>query len=233
MLIGGSLLLGGGKTYIINITANQNNFNLGTALTAAGWSGNSPVRAQVTISSGVVVGSGGTGTAAFVIPGLPSGSNITLTNNGTISGAGGAGGNKDSSGSSGGSALQTFSPVAIANNATMAGGGGGGGAAVFDPFTRNGVYSYLGGGGGAGTTAGAGASGGGLSYAGNGGSSTAGGSGGVDGTYYAGSGGNLGSAGNGGAGNGFNYPGGSAGNYIIGNSYATWIVTGTRLGGFS
>ena len=246
MLIGGSLLLGGGRGFIFNLTASQNNFNLITALTAAGWNGSSPVRAQITVASGVVIGSTSTATAAFVVGALPAGSKVTLTNNGTSSGAGGAGGSVSTAttaGGAGGTGIQTASPLTIANSGTLAGGGGGG-AATSTYVTSGGPTGtsyFLGGGGGAGTVAGPGGSATGTNqpndlaynYSGAPGTATAGGAGGNSGAPgYGGPGGALGAAG-GGASTGSPGAVGAAGNYIIGNSFVAWTSIGTRLGGFS
>jgi hypothetical protein len=208
VIIGASLMLGAGNTSIINITASTNNYNLGTALTAAGWNGTSPVRAVVTIASGVTIGSASTSTPAFIVPSLPSGSVVSITNNGTISGAGGTGGTASGTGYAGGNALQISSATTITNNGTIAGGGGGGGGSI----------GY--GGGGAGTVPGA--PGGGTASAGT---ATAGGSG----SGAGGAGGGLGSAGV----SMGQYYGGSPGYYVVGSAYVSWAATGTRLGSFS
>jgi hypothetical protein len=240
MLIGGSLLLGGGKTYLLNITASVNNYQLLTALIAAGWNGSSPVRVIVTVAAGVVVGSTSTGTAAMSLGVLPAGSSLTLVNNGTISGAGGAGASYVSgsynTGGVGGPALRAASSVTIVNNGTIAGGGGGGGVSTgsVSGGGSNTTTYCAGGGGGAGTASGSGGAVnmGNQNSNGGGGSATVGGPGGDSGGFIGGKGGNLGAAGA--AGTDY-YAGaaGAAGNYINGNSYASWTVTGARLGGFS
>jgi hypothetical protein len=94
----------------------------------------------VTIDAPVVVGSATVPTYAFSIPSeFDPADNITVINNGIITGAGGAGGNGGRPtpapatdgipGESGGSAVFTARPVVITNNGTLAGGGGGGGGA--------------------------------------------------------------------------------------------------------
>lgn len=204
-------------------------------------SNNLPVKYYITVNG--IIGASNTGNTAFDTGIFPSGSSIYLTNNNYIVGAGGNGGNaNDGAGGAGGPALTLRLTTYITNNGTIGGGGGGGRAGSGGEFTQciqdgcchqtcyTARASGGGGGGGAGSIAG---SGGGGANGGNPGSLTTGGSGG-NGGYSTngpasasgssgGSGGNLGSAG----GNG----GGSAGNYIVNGNYATWLVTGTRLGG--
>lgn len=208
------------------------------------YSNNLPVKLYV-IANGII-GASGVSATAFNTGTFPTGSSIYLTNNNYIVGAGGAGGNNQSgSGSAGGPALTLNIPTYITNNGTIAGGGGGGGAGSNNQFTQcyqTGCCSQQcdtatgtggGGGGGAGSPGGSGGSGG-----NNGGSGTltSGGAGGPGATGSSGrasttgssgaSGGDLGQ--NGGSSSG---GGGSAGNYIVNSGYATWLVTGTRLGG--
>jgi hypothetical protein len=96
----------------------------------------------VTIDAPVVVGSATIPAYAFSIPSeFDPADNITVINNGIITGAGGAGGNggrslpspaaqtNGAAGGSGGSAVFAARPVVITNNGTLAGGGGGGGGA--------------------------------------------------------------------------------------------------------
>ncbi len=161
---------------------------------------------------------------------------VTVVNNGTIRAGGGGGG--------GGAAGGAFNPPGGKMNAGASGGGGGGGA------------GFSGGGGGAaGTVAPNAAPGGSGAYGagspGNPGTPTAGGSGGFQGGPIP-SGPSIGRGGNGGAGggigaagasggpgsasggplirNGSGGGGGAAGNYIVGNPFVTWPVTGTRQG---
>lgn len=163
-----------------------------------------------------------------------------------------------SPGAGGGSALYVNRPTTITNNGTVAsgGGGGGGGAGVFGPAspkvpqTANGGG---GGGGGAGFNGGGGGAGGPATSPslplqkpgspGGSGSSPAGGGGGAGGNNGptrggdGGAGGGRGAGGSSGAGavyqgggTGSGGGGGGAGNYIVGNPFVTWPVTGTRQG---
>jgi len=75
------------------ISASANNVDFRAKLIAAGWDGVTPVNGTVTINSGVWIGSSSTAAPALTIAGsFPSGSALTLINNGHVSGAGGAGG---------------------------------------------------------------------------------------------------------------------------------------------
>lgn len=158
-------------------------------------------------------------------------------------------------GGGGGNAIFVNRPTVITNNGVVAGGGGGGGgggAASFMPTPKITQYSGgAGGGGGAGFNGGTAGSGGPAfpSPAGNrsgtpgsAGTSTAGGAGGPRFFYptnSAGEGGTGGGRGAAGASGGADSPfngrsggsGGGAGNYIVGNPFVTWPVTGTRQGG--
>jgi len=195
------------------------------------------------ITSNGIVGSNSTGSTAFDTGSFPSGSTIYLVNNNYIVGAGGNGGNANNGqGGVGGPALTLQVTTFITNNGTIGGGGGGGkagGSVRNDRCQQTGccqqqcwtvIANGGGGGGGAGSIAGSGGSGG---SGGLNGSLTTGGGGGngeyrQDGLASAtggsgGAGGDLGQqGGNGGA---------SGGNYIVNSGFATWLVTGTRLGG--
>ena len=206
------------------------------------YNNNLPVKYYLTVNG--VISSSNTSTTALDTGIFPAGSSIYLTNNNYIVGAGGRGGNANGGGgSAGGPALTLRLSTFITNNGTIAGGGGGGRAGDGGCFTQcvqdgcchqtcyTACASGGGGGGGAGSVAGSGGSG---ANNGSPGNLTTGGSGGSGGyskngpasaSGSAGSkGGNLGQVG-GGSG------GGAAGNYIVNNNFATWSVTGTRLGG--
>jgi hypothetical protein len=119
-------------TFTLTIASNTTNYNLSTSMTAAGWNGTDPVVATVTINSGVSVLSNNTATPAFTVPSLPTGSAVSIINNGTIAGLRGLGGRWGSSGANsagkpGGVALQIASPVTLTNNNIISGGGAGGG----------------------------------------------------------------------------------------------------------
>jgi hypothetical protein len=202
----------------------------------------------VTVNAGVSVGSVSTGSFAMLVSSAFNvGDTVTIVNNGTIIGAGGAGGGGGDgfaspgySGNNGGSALSISRPTRITNNSTVAGGGGGaGGGGAFSTFS--GTRGGGGGGGGAGFNGGNGGAGSATTFpggAGNPGTLTAGGSGGAGGAGLGGSGGIGGGQGAAGAVGGTSSQaaggaGGSPGNYVVGNSFVTWLVTGTRLGGVS
>lgn len=223
---------GGSFAFKVAISANLLNYNLKARALAAGWDGVRPLKADVTVNAGVVVGSANTASYAFETgTGFPAGTRISLTNNGYIVGAGGAGYDyyAHQYGFSGGPALAAQFPIVITNLGVI-GGGGGGGSGPSAP--DNGV----GGGGGAGSVPGAG----GAAYwqytsGGNGssGTLTTGGAGGIcyiDGELAsgpAGAGGSLGSPGirvNKGS------AAGAAGACTSGNANITWLATGTRYG---
>ena len=128
-------LLGGGLfIFDQTLSASLTNYNLNTSLTSAGWSGSVPVKATITINSGVEVTSTAITTAAFIVGSLPTGSVVTVINNGVIAGRGGLGGNFATTvdgvagkGRNGGVGLQIASPIILTNNNIISGGGGGGG----------------------------------------------------------------------------------------------------------
>ena len=207
-------------------------------------SSNSPVKLYITVNG--IISASDTLTTAFNTGSFPAGSSLYLTNNNYIVGAGGNGGNANGGGgSNGGPALTLNLTTFITNNGTIGGGGGGGGAGGGGCFTQcqqvgcceQRCYTACadggGGGGGAGSVAGSGGSGanggtsGTLTTAGSGGSGGFSENGAASASGSAGaSGGNLGENGGGSSGSG-----GTAGNYIVNNAFATWLVTGTRLGG--
>lgn len=76
---------------------------------------------DIVVNSGVEIGATSTGNYALQAPSGLSGS-LSITNNGTISGAGGA-----ANGGAGGDACYFASSVTFINNGTIRGGGGGGG----------------------------------------------------------------------------------------------------------
>lgn len=188
---------------------------------------------------------------------------VSIINNGTIIGAGGKGGRggdytqilASTPGASGGTALNIATPTKITNNGTIAGGGGGGGGGGGSYFGRDkGQDDSIGGGGGGGG-AGFNPGGGGAGGVGRGqennytgrpgspGTLTAGGAGGATGgggtpdpVGFGGNGGALGAVGragvNGQRGNNGS-AGGSAGYYLKGSTYVTWLATGTRTGAVS
>jgi hypothetical protein len=194
-----------GKSSLLTLTIASDvlNYNLYTAATAAGWSGQS---IQLNINSGVTVGSASTGSYALSVPSsLGPAPTITIVNNGTVIGAGGAGGaggpsrnastfyaTPGGAGTKGGDAILVQRPAVISNSGVIAGGGGGGGGggssgpSLGNPSTWLQWVAGGGGGGGAGSNVGAGGAGGtfdgpvggGSATAGSNGTSTTGGAGG-------------------------------------------------------
>lgn len=149
------------------ISASTNNYNLRAAAIAAGWDTVSPLSAQVTINSGVLIGSTSIGQYAFSTgSSFPDGSSLVLTNKGRILGKGGDGGDGASwiwsgytrlyatpaqVGKDGGPALFINLPTTLVNIGVIAGGGGGGGGAgSLDYYDSNGNGNMCGGGGGGG-----------------------------------------------------------------------------------
>jgi hypothetical protein len=237
----------------VSIASSTNNLNLWDYLVAHGVA--TPGTAgswNVTITSGVVIGSTSTSVPAFDTGAVPFGSAVQITNNGVIVGKGGPGGNGATcsqgaagDGSSGGLALRAQVSVSFKNNGSIWGGGGGGGGGQ---SALNFVFDAGGGGGGGGAGFGVGGSGGatitGAGAAGAPGSpgtSSSGGAGGPGGSFFV-------TAGAGGAGGGpgqvgapgatsskpcalsFSGGGGPAGAAVSGNSLITWITNGDRRG---
>ena len=208
-----------GVTINITISSNTNNYNLWNSKGGTYSAGNTTV--NVTINSGVAVGSTSTGTYAFDTgTGWSSGDVINIINNGTIKGRGGngaAGGSavynssvtNAGNGGTGGPAFRGQFACTVTNNGSVygGGGGGGGGGSFYGVFTigkstSQSVQGGGGGGGGAGVNAGSGGSGGSASGGqsitqgnnGNAGTATAGGAGGTN-AGSGGAGGGLGANG--------------------------------------
>lgn len=222
------------------IAANATNYNMRNMAVGAGWDQITPLLMSVTINTGVSVGSTTTGTYAFDTgTTYPSGTVLSVVNNGSIVGMGGGGGSggqgydspNGGSGGSGGPAFIARTAVTFTNNGTIGGGGGGGGGGA---GTQNqpGGSTYAGGAGGTGAGVSAATSG------------AAGGDGAASGLYgryggNGGSGGALGAAGGaggtaannqGGASIGSPGGGGAAGAAVTGNANINWLANGTRLG---
>ena len=238
--------------YNLVIASDTQNVNLRSLVVGAGWNQVVPVIAHITVNSGVYVGA--TSTTVYALDtgsGFPTGSKITLINNGYIIGAGGKGGDGGTAswemgaglpGQAGGHAMRLAYPTAITNNGTIAGGGGGGSGMGGGYFGSKYNYTWAGAGagGGAGYTPGAaGLRGAGNAGAnGNPGTRTAGGAGGIDGYslgYYGGHGGGLGQAGSLGPATIVNFlPGassaGAAGYSIIGWNYSQPSYGGSLTG---
>jgi len=190
---------------IINLTisANTNNYNIFNSKGGTYVAGKTIV--NLTINSGVTVGSTSTGTYALDTgSGWASGDVINIVNNGTVKGRGGnggAGGNvvyngsisAGSAGGTGGPAFRAQFACTFTNNGSVYGGGGGGGGGGSEYFVIPGKFGNdfaaragNGGGGGAGVNGGSGGAGGSASggtgvsgnspgNAGNPGTATAGG----------------------------------------------------------
>lgn len=205
------------------ISSDATNYVLRNAAITAGWDGIVPLDAEVTVSSGIVLSADSTGQYAFDTGvTFPAGTTLALINNGFVIGMGGAGGAAYTAGSNGGPALRAQYAISIDAAGGVIGGGGGGGG---------GDKSGGGGGGRSGRTNAAGASGGASGTFSSGGS---GGGGGAGGTTGPGAGHSIGGGGGGGWGASGGttgiYAGGTGGAAVVGNSYITWINTGTRYG---
>lgn len=177
------LLLGGDDGFVFNVVIGSNtaNYNLRSAAIAAGWDQIKPLRASLTVNAGIYLYASSTGVYALNASGsFPSGSSLSITNNGYIVGCGGtgatsqsqsvswAGGSDEfdpcvrlsfstfsaSAAGNGGPAVITSLPTTVTNNGVIGGGGGGGGggsAGGVDPSDGYGARSWFpGGGGGAG-----------------------------------------------------------------------------------
>ncbi len=220
-------LVKGGFVFVDVITSDVTNYNLRARAVAAGWDQVVPLVATTTVNSGIVLSADSTSQYAFDTGAtFPAGTTLTLVNNGFVVGMGGAGGAAYTAGSNGGPALRAQYAIGIDVAGGVIGGGGGGG----------GGGKGGGGGGRSGRTNAAGGVG-----TGNGTSGTfsSGGSGGGDGGAGGTTGpGDDGSGISGGGGGGWGASGGTTGSYaggtggaaVVGNSYITWINTGTRYG---
>ena len=135
-----NMLLGAAGPFLFfrTISTNQTDYNLYNQLVAAGWDQQKAVVVDLTINSGVVIGSSANTIPAFTVSALPNGSSVRMTNNGAIVGRGGAGLGKSSSfyygspipaSANGGTALSTAFAISIDNTNGIVGGGGGGGGA--------------------------------------------------------------------------------------------------------
>lgn len=230
LLIRAAATASAGFKFEPTISADTINYNLRAAAVSAGWNQTDSLIATVTINSGIVVSSNNTGIPAFDTGStFPAGSQLRLVNNGYVCGMGGAGadGSADMAGYPGGPALTARFALAVTNSQVLAGGGGGG---------------ALGGGGGrtgrVNSAAGLFGSPGTFASGGNGiGDNLGGTTGPADhGGYQPAGGGGWGAAG----GTSLwspeygeavlTVPGGAGGASVTGNSYITWLATGTRYG---
>jgi hypothetical protein len=152
----------------ITIGFNKNNINLRSIFNDTWGSADSGDTVNVTIESGVIIGSTSTGAYAFDTGTWPAGITINIVNNGRIQGRGGKGGNGANikaaaqdgfNGEDGGNAILVRYDIDLDNTdgEIFAGGGGGGGGGSYPtiigtPFGPLDVYvPGAGGGGGAGT----------------------------------------------------------------------------------
>lgn len=211
------------------ISVDVTNWVLYSQAIAAGWDGTTPLDAIVTVGSGIVLSANSTSLYGFDTgSGFPSGTSLKLIMPGYVCGMGGAGGASNTAGSNGGPALRAQHAITIdALGGVTAGGGGGGGGGSF-------------GGGGGGRSGRADAVGGVATSTGANGTFSSGGAGGgsgggAGGTTGPGGAGSISVGGGGGGwgasgGTALSYAGGTGGAAVVGNSYITWINTGTRYG---
>jgi len=222
-------------TDFLTISSDTNNYNIYEALSSP----TNPVFVNLTINSGVVIGSTSSSSPALTTGNLPDGSIVIIINNGHIVGKGGDGANypggqsSGASGGNGGPALEATVPTTIENNSVISSGGGGGGSGGGSTCGECYDDPGAGGGGGAGRDIGLGGNSSRVgTYTGSPGTLTLGGAGGTvsdqGSQEYAqagngGAGGNLGSNGqNGEDGNGYSGgAGGSAGTTILGENFIT------------
>lgn len=230
---------GGVAQNTVVIAQNTLDFNLANFLGNPGTS----VTASVTVNTGVRVIASSPQALAMDFSGLPSGSTITLNNNGYILGRGGRGGpggaegqggsstttlNQGMRGRNGGAAMKGVTGVTVnINNSTgfIWGGGGGGGGGGTNPAGGSGRDSNGGGGGG-----GAGGADGGDGGNSGAADSNVQASNGGDGTWVTSSAGGTGGSGGGAAGGasggaggdwGANGTAGSNGSNTVGGSAGT------------
>lgn len=233
------------KQFALTIASNYTTpQNLRTLALAAGWNGSD----YLLVTNNATFSSDTTASPALTVSGsFPNG--VAFVNNGFILGMGGAGGFCNNVGNAGGGALVVSSAISITNNGTIAGGGGGGGAGA--SWGWNGLdRSCSGSAGASGLTQTPGTANQ-YGFA----SSNPSADSNTDGRYETGGasyvwgyggrvsspggkGGNWGQAGDAGgnvdgAYNYTGYAGGAGGAAVTGNSFVTWVATGTRLGGIS
>ena len=221
-------LVKGGFVFDDVITSDVTNYNLRARAVAAGWDQVVPLVATTTVNSGIVLSADSTGQYAFDTGvTFPAGTTLALINNGFVIGMGGAGGASSTAGSNGGPALRAQYAIGIdaAGGVIGGGGGGGGGNKGGGGGGRSGRTDAAGGvGAPANGTSGTFSSGG--SGGGGGGAGGTTGPGGAGSEVSGGGGGGWGASG----GNTGYYAGGTGGAAVVGNSYITWINTGTRYG---
>lgn len=227
------------------IASSTNDVNLRSVANAGGYAAQTPAVVQITINSGVVVGSTSTSSPGVQRGTWPAGVTVKLVNNGVVAGKGGTGASSSSNATAGGPALDASAgALTVDNQGEIRGGGGGGGRGQTrtwsDGKTSGTVFGGEGGGGAGAQVGPRDSSGSGNN--GNDGTATAGGAGGTaqsaggatsgtGGTGGApGQAGNNGNTGSGGSVQSGATSGGAAGAAVNGNSNITWIATGTRQG---
>ena len=143
----------------LTIAANTTNYDIRTALVAAGWNGTAKGSANVVINANIVVGTPSNTTYAMDTGGpWPAPSTIAVYNSGYVVGQGGAGGAGaptplGTTGHAGGPALRAQRAMTLVNSGTVGGGGGGGGGGAGNSGTTPlATYRAGGGGGGGGRT---------------------------------------------------------------------------------
>lgn len=154
----------------LTITSNVNNYNVATRAAARGWVSGQPI--CVTVNAGVVVGSTSANSPALTTGAVASGL-ITITNYGSIIGAGGAGGagaplypttdmkgGAGAPGQKGGDALNLETSIYLNDQGLIIGGSGGGGGGGGETCGIGAGWPAGGGAGGAGSTGGVGGAGG-------------------------------------------------------------------------
>ena len=233
----------GAFVFTPTISADTSNYNLKAAAIAAGWDQVTPLLATVTVNAGIVLSATATSGYGFDTGAtFPAGTVLTLICQGYICGMGGAGGSggigvsgEGIVGLPGGAALRAQYAISIdALGGTIAGGGGGGGRGTGGSAAggggRSGRTNSSGGNAGTFSSGGNGASGGGGA-GGSGGTTSVGGNGALGGGYQGGGGGGgWGASGGYGDTTAPSSAGGAGGAAVVGNSYITWINTGTRYG---
>lgn len=217
------------------ISADVTNWVLYSQAIAAGWDGVQPLDAVVTVASGIVLSANSTSLYGFDTgTGFPAGTTLKLIMPGYVCGMGGAGGPELTNtaphagdGLPGGAALRAQYAITIdATGGVIAGGGGGGSQGAW----YSGSYGWRGAGGRSGRVNSANGSG--ITTGSEAGTFAAAGIGKPGDSYYYGGGSGGGWGQSGGAGGGTASPGtpGAGGAAVVGNSYITWINTGTRYG---
>lgn len=120
-----SQFAGAALEVVLTISGDVHQYNVAAAYVAAHGTPTEAVWVRVLINSGAHVFSSSPATAAIVVGSLPSGSRVTIENNGSITGARGA-----ANSGAGGDCIRSTNgvPVFLINTGLIRPGGGGGGA---------------------------------------------------------------------------------------------------------